>query len=128
MDLNHYYLAKQKKNYYSHSHSYFLDFIFQEWTLIIDKNQKKKMNDNLRLFNTEARNKIGGNYSYSTLLGFQTGIKWFLKKRLHTATNSAFQQSNLMQDVKQKTMKRQGEENAQTLHWTWRPLHLLVTR
>ena len=83
------------------------------------------MDNNLRLFYAEARNKDGGNYSRSTLLGFRNGIERFsnnppFKKGIHIATDPAFQQSNQMLDAKLKNIKLQGEESvkrkAQTLY------------
>jgi len=74
------------------------------------------LNNNLRLYYAEARNKDGGNYSRSTLLGFRNGIERFLnnppfKKGRHIATDPAFQQSNQMLDAKLKNMKQPGEES-----------------
>ena len=74
------------------------------------------MNDNLRLFYAEARNKDGGNYSRNTLLGFRNGLERYLnnppyKKGIHIATDPAFQQSNQMLDAKLKDMKKHGEQS-----------------
>lgn len=82
----------------------------------IGQKSKEQLNENLRLFYAEARNKNGGNYSRSTLLGFRNGIERFLnnppyKKGIHIATDPAFQQSNQMLDAKLKNMKQHGEEN-----------------
>ena len=43
-------------------------------------NQKTKaeLDANLRLFYPEARNKVGGNHSGSTLLGFRNGLERYL--------------------------------------------------
>ena len=101
---------------------YFLVFLNSEWASArgIDENiggkTKEELNKNLRLFYAEARNKDGGNYSRSTLLGFRNGIERFLnnppfKKGIHIATDPAFQQSNQMLDAKLKNMKQQGEES-----------------
>ena len=70
----------------------------------------------MRLFYAEARNKDGGNYSRSTLLGFRNGLERHLnnppyKKGIHIATEPAFQQSNQMLDAKLKEMKKQGEQS-----------------
>ena len=78
---------------------------------------EEELNNNLRLFYAEARNKDGGNYSRSTLLGFRNGIERFLinppfKKGIHIASDPAFQQSNQMLDAKLKNMKQKGEESA----------------
>ena len=97
-------------------------FLHSEWALArgIDKNiggkTKEELNKNLRLFYAGAKNKDGGNYSRSTLLGFRNGIERFLnnppfKKGIHIATDPAFQQSNQMLDAKLKNMKQQGEES-----------------
>ena len=97
-------------------------FLHSEWASArgIDENiggkTKEELNNNLRLFYAEARNKDGGNYSRSTLLGFRNGIERFLnnppfKKGIHIATDPAFQQSNQMLDAKLKNMKQQGEES-----------------
>ena len=74
----------------------------------------EELNNNLRLVYAEVRNKDGGNYNRSTLLGFLNGIERFLnnppfKKGIHITT--AFQQSNQMLDAKLKNMKQQGEES-----------------
>lgn len=74
------------------------------------------MDANLRLFYAEARNKDGGNYSRSTLLGFRNGLERYLnnplyKKGIHIAIDPAFQQSNQMLDAKLKDLKKYGEEN-----------------
>ena len=74
------------------------------------------MNDNLRLFYAEARNKDGGNYSRNTLLGFRNGLERYLnnppyKKGIHIATDPVFQQSNQMLDAKLKDMKKHGEQS-----------------
>ena len=97
-------------------------FLHSEWASArgIDENiggkTKEELNNNLRLFYAEDRNKEGGNYSRSTLLGFRNGIERFLnnppfKKGIHIATDPAFQQSNQMLDAKLKNMKQQGEES-----------------
>ena len=97
-------------------------FLHSKWASArgIDENiggkNKEELNKNLPLFCAEARNKDGGNYSRSTLLGFRNGIERFLsnppfKKGIHIATDPAFQQSNQMLDAKLKNMKQQGEES-----------------
>jgi len=99
-----------------------LVFLHSEWASArgIDENiggkTKEELNNNLRLFYAEARNKDGGIYSRSTLLGFRSGIERFLnnppfKKGIHIATNPAFQRSNQMLDAKLKNMKQPGEES-----------------
>ena len=101
---------------------YLLVFLHSEWASArgIDQNiggkTKEELNNNLRLFYAETRNKEGGNYSRSTLLGFRNGIERFLnnppfKKGIHIATDPAFQQSNQMLDAKLKNMKQQQEES-----------------
>ena len=77
---------------------------------------KAELDANLRLFYAEARNKDGGHYSRSTLLGFRNGLERYLnnppyKKGIHIATDPAFQQSNQMLDAKLKDMKKHGEQN-----------------
>lgn len=62
----------------------------------IGQKTKAELDANLRLFYAEARNKDGGNYSRSTLLGFRNGLERYLnsppyKKGIHIATDSAFQ-------------------------------------
>lgn len=74
------------------------------------------MDANLRLFYAEARNKDGGNYSRSTLLGFRNGLERYLnnplyKKGIHMAIDPAFQQSNQMLYAKLKDLKKYGEQN-----------------
>ena len=77
---------------------------------------KEELNNNLRLFYAEARNKEGGNYSRSRLLGFRNGIESFInslpfQKGIHITSDPAFQQSNQMLDAKLKNMKQQGEQS-----------------
>ena len=89
-----------------------LVFFHSEWASArgIDENiggkTKEELNNNLRLLYAEARNKDGGNYSRSTLLGFRNGIERFLN-------NSPFKKGihNQMLDAKLKNMKQQGEQS-----------------
>ena len=82
-----------------------VNFFHSEWasargiTGDIAVKSKAELDANLRLFYAEARNKDGGNYSRSTLLGFRNGLERYLnnppyKKGIHIATDPAFQQSN----------------------------------
>ena len=77
----------------------FFVFLPSEWASArgIDENiggkTKEELNKDPRLFYAEAKNKDGGNYSRSTLLGFRNGIERFLnnppfKKGIHIATSS----------------------------------------
>ena len=102
----------------------FFAFFHSEWALSrgindeLSTKSKEELNENLRLFYAEARNKEGGNYSRSTLLGFRNGIERYLnnpphKMGLHIATDVAFQQSNQILDAKLKNMKQQGQESVQ---------------
>ena len=99
-----------------------VNFFHSEWASArgingdIGQKTKAELDANLRLFYAEARNKDGGNYSRSTLLGFRNGLERYLnnppyKKGIHIATDPAFQQSNQMLDAKLKEMKKQGEQN-----------------
>ncbi|XP_031561324.1 uncharacterized protein LOC116297270 [Actinia tenebrosa] len=98
--------------------------VFKEWASSkgieeeIAIMSKEELNDNLKSFYAEARNKDGGNYSKSTLLGFRNGIERYLsnpphKKSFHIATDPAFKQSNQILDAKLKSMKKKGESNVQ---------------
>ena len=95
--------------------SFRMGFSTRHWRNIGGKT-KEELNKKLRLFYATARNKDGGNYSTSTLLGFRNDIRRFLnnppfKKSMHIATDPALQQSNQMLDAKLKNMKQQGEES-----------------
>ena len=70
----------------------------------------------MKVFYAEARNKDGGTYRRSTLLGFRNGIERYLNnppfnRGIHLATDARFQQSNQMLTAKLKNMKQNGEEN-----------------
>ena len=70
----------------------------------------------MKVFYAEARNKDGGTYRRSTLLGFRNGIERYLNnppfnRGIHLATDARFQQSNQMLTAKLKNTKQNGEEN-----------------
>ena len=100
----------------------YMDFFHSDWAAgrgingNLEEKSKQELDDNLRQFYAEARNKSGANYSRSTLLCLRNGIERYLnnppfKKGIHIATDPAFQLSNQMLDAKLKVMKQQGEEN-----------------
>ena len=96
--------------------------IYSEWaihkgiTKEIHQQSNEELNNNLKVFYAEARNKDGGAYSRSTLLGFRNGIERYLNnppfnRGIHLATDVRFQQSNQMLAAKLKNMRQNGQEN-----------------
>ena len=78
----------------------------------------EELDETLRLFYAEVRNRDGADYSKSTLLGFRNGIERYLNgpphnKGIQISSSPAFKKSNLMLDAKIKNLKQRGKENIQ---------------
>lgn len=74
------------------------------------------LDNHLRLFYAEVKNKEGQDYSKSTLLGIRNGLERYLNSPPHnkgiTITgNPAFKRSNIVLNAKVKLLKQQGKEN-----------------
>ena len=70
----------------------------------------------LRTFYTEARSKLGDDYSKSTLLGFRHSIEGYLNapplnKGLKLSSDPRFKRSNEMLNAKVVSLKRHRKEN-----------------
>ena len=75
-----------------------------------------QLDENLRRFYAEARQKNGENYSKSSLLGFRHSIERHLNappcsRNLRIAHDPRFSRSNQMLDAKLVQLKRTGKEN-----------------
>ena len=78
----------------------------------------EELDETLRLFYAEVRNRDGADYSKSTLLGFRNGIERYLNgpphnKGIQISPHPAFKKSNLMLDAKIKNLTQRGKENIQ---------------
>ena len=70
-----------------------------------------ELDNNLRKFYAEVRNKKGEDYSKSSLLGLRNGIERYLdgpphNKGIQFSGNPSFKASNNMLDAKLKTLKK----------------------
>ena len=75
-----------------------------------------ELNETLRRFYAEARNKNGGEYSRYSLLGFRSAVERHFavnNVQLKLTNNPIFQTSNKMLECKLKVNKREGKENVQ---------------
>ena len=75
-----------------------------------------ELDEVLRVFYAEVRNRQGEDYSKSTLLGLRNGIERHLNgpphnKGIQFSSNPVFKKSNLMLNAKIKCLKQQGKEN-----------------
>ena len=102
----------------------FKRYSFSEWAE--HKNVKKplheqsdeELDNNLRAFYAEARNKEGKEYGKSTLLCLRSGIERYLNfppynRGLKFSQNPVFKNSNMMLNAKIKDLKQQGKQNVQ---------------
>ena len=75
-----------------------------------------ELNEALRRFYAEARNKNGGEYSRSSLLGFRSAVERHFAAndvQLKLTNNPIFQKSNKMFECKLKVNRREAKENIQ---------------
>lgn len=75
-----------------------------------------ELDENLRQFYAEARNKEGENYSRATLMSLRNGIERFLNTPpnnlgISLTNNPQFVLSNKMLDAKIKQLKKDGLQN-----------------
>ena len=78
----------------------------------------QELDDKLRSFYAEVRNKQGDEYSRNTLLGIRSGIERYLNSPPHNkgvqiSGNSLFKKSNMMLEAKLKNLKQQGKQSVQ---------------
>ena len=76
----------------------------------------QELDENLRQFYAEARNRNGENYSRATLLSLRNGIERFLNtppnnRGISFNKDSRFVLSNQMLDAKIKQLKKDGLQN-----------------
>ena len=76
----------------------------------------QELDENLRQFYAEARNRNGENYSRATLLSLRNGIERFLNappnnRGISFKKDSRFVLSNQMLDAKIKQLKKDGLQN-----------------
>ncbi|KAK3746096.1 hypothetical protein QZH41_004621 [Actinostola sp. cb2023] len=78
----------------------------------------KELDDNLKLFYTEVRNKEAGEYSRNMLIGLRSGLERYLNspphnKGIQISGNTLFKKSNMMLEAKLKNLKQQGKQSVQ---------------
>lgn len=104
-------------------------FFYSEWAAERKVAKKlhelstEELDETLRLFYAEVRNRDGADYSKSTLLCFRNGIERYLNgpphnKGIQISSSPAFKKSNLMLDAKIKKIKttRERKHSTQTSH------------
>lgn len=77
-----------------------------------------ELDEKLKLFYAEVRNKNGDEYSKNTLLGLRSGIERYLNmpphnKGIQISSNPLFKKSNMMLNAKLKSLKQQGKLSVQ---------------
>ena len=75
-----------------------------------------ELNEALRRFYAETRNKNGGEYSRSSLLGFRSAVERHFAAnnvQLKLTNNPSFQTPKKMLECKLKVNRREGKENVQ---------------
>ena len=78
----------------------------------------EQLDETLKKFYAEVRNKNGEEYSKNTLLGLRSGLERFLNGPPHNrgiqiSKNPAFKNSNLMLVAKLKNLKQVGQHSVQ---------------
>ena len=84
----------------------------------LHEQSEKELDNNLRAFYAEARNKEGKEYGKSTLLCLRSGIERYLNfppynRGLKFSQNPVFKNLNMMLNAKIKDLKQQGKENVE---------------
>ena len=99
-------------------------YLFSEWTQhknvekTLHEQSDQELDNNLRAFYGEARNKEGKEYEKSALLCLRSGIERYLNfppynRDLKFSQNPAFKNSNTMLNAKIKDLKQQGKQNVE---------------
>ncbi|CAB4021570.1 Hypothetical predicted protein [Paramuricea clavata] len=113
--------AHSKRTKYSNAFAVSVS-VYKEWALQrniskeLHEQSEEELDQNLRVFYAEVRNKTGENYGKSTLLGLRSGIERHLNYPPHNrgikfSKNPAFMKSNMILDAKIKNLKQLGKQN-----------------
>ena len=105
-------------------HGKFKLYLFSEWAQHknvekpLHEQSEQELDNNLRAFYAEARNKEIKEYGKSTLLCLRSGIERHLNfppynRGLKFSQNPVFKNSNMMLNAKIKDLKQQGKQNVE---------------